>query len=94
MHLPKIYDDVASTPGTARDNQPNNKVKTMAKKKPISVEVGTGRGAPIFTKSSCKLEKKLRLTQEMTTADQNLTQEENQMKYLKNQKGLAPLARK
>lgn len=30
----------------------------------------------------------------MTTADQNLTQEENQMKYLKNQKGLAPLARK
>lgn len=93
MHLPKIYDDVASTPGTARDNQPSNKVKTMAKKT-ISVEVGTGRGAPIFTKSSCKLEKKLRLIQEMTTADQNLTQEENQMKYLKNQKGLAPLARK
>lgn len=68
MHLPKIYGDVASTPGTARDNQPNNKMKTMAKKT-ISVEVGTGRGAPIFTKSSCKLEKKLRLTQEMTTAD-------------------------
>lgn len=30
----------------------------------------------------------------MTAGDQNLTQEENQMKYLKNRKGLAPLARK
>lgn len=56
--------------------------------------MGTGKGAPIFTKSSCRLEKNLRLTQEMTTADQNLTQEENQMNYLKNRKGLAPLARK
>lgn len=33
MHLHTIHDDVASTRGTARVDQPNNKMKTMAKRK-------------------------------------------------------------